>query len=128
MYILGHSLGGTMAGWYALKRPERVFQTYFVSSAGFSTTFEDPLQVYDVINSFSFVKRNIVKLLVRAWEWKLTLFDLAGKMNYWACPIIKWLINRWYLMELVDRKLLYDYVWLLVASNITTDAIVFNLF
>ena len=87
--LLGHSLGGYIAGHYFNKYSEKIIKLFLSSPAGFNPSHDENLKEHnDRINNFNFFKRIIVKKALHdIYEKKKTHF------NYMYWPFRKLLLK-----------------------------------
>ena len=117
--LLGHSLGGYIAGHYFNKYSEKIIKLFLSSPAGFNPSHDENLKEHnDRINNFNFFKRIIVKKALHdIYEKKKTHF------NYMYWPFRKLLLKlifsrKKFLVKKEKKNLVYILNYFLVKNNI----------
>ena len=108
-YMSGHSFGGYMVTWYALKYPHRVKKMMLLSPAGISRIDKSFLD-QRTLAQYTWWRRQLMKYLIRRWNnGGLTPRDFMSALWFWRDRLLKNYLKRTHLKDR-EMELAVDYM------------------
>jgi len=108
-YLGGHSFGGYMACHYALKYQSRIKKLLLISPVGINKE-TDPRNIEQMLKELGFFRRQFYKLIMMAYEEKLTPGSFLEKHPWTFKLIFKIYVAQRFELPGEVKSLLYDYL------------------